>query len=120
MRNEERLKAALDERGQLTAAYRRSKRSQFERAYEAEPRLRSFAADIRRCTIDDAGLMISLTRSHHGTWLRNTDDETRALALEIVSTRIRQIRERAGLMPFDDPLWDEPPDVFQTVKRILA
>ncbi len=116
---QDRLKSALDERSRLTAFYRRSKRAQFERAYEVEPRLRSFAAEIRHCGEGDAEWTISFVQDQN-LWIRNADPETRALALEIVSTRIRQIREHAGLPPFDDALPGEEPDVFQIMKGILT
>ncbi len=114
------LEKALEERDRLARNYRAAKRAQFERAFAAEPRLRGFDREIRRCGIEDADLMISLCRAHHGIWLRNTSDETRALALEIVDRRIVQIRTKAGLAPIDDALPWEADDVFQTCRKILA
>jgi hypothetical protein len=114
------LTRALDERTRLTRNFHRAKKSQYEAAFAAEPKLQAFSREIRRCGIGDAHLIISLVRAHHGAWLRNTSPDTRALALEIVSTRIRQIREGAGLPPFDDPVMDEEPDVYMIVRGILG
>ena len=115
-----RLRTALEARAKLTSAYHRSKLAQFEQAFKVEPRLKSFAGEIKRCGSEDAELMISLARSHYGAWLRNTSTEIRALALEIVSTRIRQIREHSGLPPFNDPVPGESDDVFIIVKKFLG
>ena len=111
---------ALKDRQQLSRSYRASKHAQYQQAFEAEPRLRDFDAAIRRCGITDAEQMIALCRTHHAEWLRNADPETRALALEIVSRRIIQIRIHHHLAPIDDALPSEPDDVYQLCKRILT
>lgn len=114
------LEQALKERDRLTRAYRASKRAQYEKAFEQEPRLRAFDRAINRCTAADAETMISICRVYQAGWLRNASPEIRALALEIVSRRIVRIREGAGLASFDDALPWEADDVFQQVKRILT
>ena len=68
----------------------------------------------------DAERMIALCQTNHAEWLRNADAETRALALEIISRRIIQIRIHHRLAEFDDPLPSEPDDVYQLCKRILT
>lgn len=113
----DRLEKALQERTQLTRAYRVAKRAQFERAYAAEPRLRDFARTVKACGIEDAEKMIALCRQ---AWLNCTDPETRACALEIIDLRIIQIRMRAGLAPIDDALPGEADDIFQLCRRILT
>lgn len=43
----------------------------------------------------------------------------RALLLTILSSAIQRLRERNGLPPLDDPLPDQPLNVFERIKRIL-
>jgi hypothetical protein len=114
------LESALKERQALTRAYRASKRAKFARAFEQEPRLKRFRNDIGHYGIDQAEEMIDAVRFNSIEWLRNTDSETRALALEIVADRIVQIRTRAGQVPFDDALPWEEDDVWQVCRKILA
>ncbi len=114
------LTRALEERTKLTANYRMAKKAQFEAAFTKYPDLLAFQRQIRRFGIGQAAEMIAFVRETNNRWLSVQDQEVRALALEIVSTRIRQIRESAGLPPFDDPVGDEEPDVHMIVREILA
>ncbi len=114
------LTRALDERTRLTANYRRAKKAQYEAAFAKHPDLLAFQRGIKRFGIGQAAEMIAFVRETNNRWLCMQDQEVRALALEIVSTRIRQIRESAGLVPYDDPVMGEEPDVYQIVRGILA
>jgi hypothetical protein len=114
------LTRALDERTRLTANYRRAKKAQYAAACEKHPDLLTFQREIRRFGIGQAAEMINFVREANNCWLRLQDRAVRALALEIVSTRIRQIRESAGLPPFDDPMPDKKPNAYQTIREILT
>jgi hypothetical protein len=48
------------------------------------------------------------------------DAETRQAALHEIGIAICQLRERAGLEPFDDGLPDEPDNAFRRIKSILS
>jgi hypothetical protein len=47
------------------------------------------------------------------------DDATRFLVLRLASAAIVRLRERNGLPPFDDPLFDQPPNVFLILRELL-
>jgi hypothetical protein len=64
---------------------------------------------------DERGL-IELVQS--GPW-RGADADTRILILVLVDAAIIHLRERAGLVPFDDPLRDEESNTFLTIRKLL-
>jgi hypothetical protein len=47
------------------------------------------------------------------------DPDTRYLVMRLIAGRLAQLRENAGLPPFDDPLPDEPPSVFLRIREML-
>jgi hypothetical protein len=49
----------------------------------------------------------------------NIDETTRYVVLHEVGRAIMALRERGGLPPLDDPLPDQPENVFRIVKRHL-
>ena len=55
---------------------------------------------------------------HTDGW-NSTDANTRFLALHLIGGAIVRTRERAGLAPFDDPLFDQPPDAFLILREML-
>ena len=48
------------------------------------------------------------------------DHQTRLIVLHELSTAIVRLREKRGLPPFDDPLWDAPPNAFQIIRKIMT
>lgn len=54
------------------------------------------------------------------TWLHTADRSLRLDILSIISGEIANHRIRQGLAPFDDSLWDEPPTVFEIVRKTLT
>jgi hypothetical protein len=48
------------------------------------------------------------------------DYETRLTVLHEVNSAIVRWRERHGLSPLDDPLWDAPPNAFQVIRKIIT
>ena len=53
-----------------------------------------------------------------GPW-RDADADTRFLILVLVDAAVIRLRERAGLVPFDDPLRDEESNTFLTIRKLL-
>jgi hypothetical protein len=70
---------------------------------------------LDRMQSDECGL-IELVQS--GPW-RDADADTRFLILVLVDAAAIRLRERAGLVPFDDPLRDEESNVFLTIRKLL-
>ena len=55
----------------------------------------------------------------HLGWLRGAPDGTRLQVLGLVGAALVWAREKRGLEPFDDPLWDQPPNAFQMIRDLL-
>jgi hypothetical protein len=71
---------------------------------------------IEQMTLDDAARLIELIEA---SAIRSADRNTRRQILSLISRGIIYVREANGLDPFDDPLPDDDPDVFQRVKCLL-
>jgi hypothetical protein len=71
---------------------------------------------LQHVTLASEGELIERVRC--GPW-RTADADARFLVLSLIDGAITDLRERDGLVPFDDPLWGEPPTVFQIVREIL-
>jgi len=50
---------------------------------------------------------------------QSADADTRFLVMRLIGSAIVELRERAGLVPFDDALPGEPPTVFQQIREML-
>jgi hypothetical protein len=114
---------ALAERDRLYRNYWDAKRRQYEELFVTEPygeRLRTFRSTLNHFNIEDSDRMLLYIHCACHNWLRDAPDEIRAAALEMIGYRIVRIRQRAGLVPFNDPLPDEELDVFQLCKRELG
>ena len=114
---------ALLERDRLYRSYRIAKTAEHEELFalpEFGNRLRRFNATLGHFGIADSGRMVAYVRDQNYTWLRNAPEDIRFAALQMVGQRIQRIRAKAGLVPFDDPLPDEPDDVFQLCRRELS
>jgi hypothetical protein len=120
---QERVEKAIRERDTLYRQYRATKKRDFEtlcRISGYGDRLRKFAATLNHFGIEHAARMRLYVEDECRQWLRDAPQDIRNEALSLVGNRIVQVRQRAGLVPFDDPLPDEPDKIFQTVKRMLA
>jgi hypothetical protein len=53
-------------------------------------------------------------------WLAGIDSASvRHEALHLIAGAITRLRERNGLVPFDDPLFEAPPNVFIRIREML-
>jgi hypothetical protein len=114
---------ALRDRERLYRNYRASKKRQYEELFAIPVHgklLWQFNARLRAFGIKDPEQMVKYVQRESLAWLKWAPEDIRAAALEMVGYRIVRIRARAGLVPFDDPLPDEEPDVFQLCKRELG
>lgn len=106
----------LAEKDQLTAAYNRGRRERIQALCDGPQgeHVKELIRFLKRMDLKSGRELIR--RAETAQWVIDLSDEDTALLLSIVSGGIRLMRERNGLTPFDDPLWDEPPNVFQQIK----
>ena len=117
------VEKAVQDRDWLYRRYRAAKKAEHEALFATAvhgPLLRKFGATLNHFGADDAGRMISYVRDQNYAWLRNAPEDIRFAALRMIGHRIQRIRQRAGLVPFDDPLPGEPDDVFRLCKREIG
>jgi hypothetical protein len=114
---------AVADRGRLYRLYRAKKKAELAALFAAEPwgkRLHKFHATLGHFVIEDAERLIAYVRAEAKSWLLEAPYDIRCAALEIVGYRIVRIRQKAGLVPFDDALpEDELQDAFNICKKIL-
>jgi hypothetical protein len=67
-------------------------------------------------TMESANTLVEHIRADG--W-HSADADTRLLVLRLIDTAIMQLRERNGMPPFDDPLFDQPPSVFLVLREML-
>jgi hypothetical protein len=56
----------------------------------------------------------------NSVWLSDTDQTAKNDALWLIDSAIIKLRIREGLPPFDDPLWDQPPNAFEIIRHHLT
>lgn len=117
------LDKALDERDRLLRNYRQSKRAQLQELYRDPAhgeRLRKFIATLNHFRIEHAERMLEYIEGECAKWLGAAPENIRSAALEAVDNRCIAIRQRAGMVPFEDPMpWQEP-NVFFAAKGMLS
>lgn len=106
----------LAEKDKLSAAYNRDRRARIDALCEGPQgeQIKEFLRFLRRMDLSSGRELMS--RVVAAEWVHDLDDNDKGLLLSIVSGGIRLMRERNGLTPFDDPLWDQPPNVFHQIK----
>jgi hypothetical protein len=80
------------------------------------PAARDLIAFLAAMTLADAAVL--LARVERGPW-REANADTRFEILELIDDAIVELRERAGLAPFRDPLPGQPPNVFLLLREAL-
>jgi hypothetical protein len=129
----EQTKPRHEIRRERTAAKRRSRReiaalrerSRREKAYRDETAkiLEALAPEVREI-LDD---LDNIARTGTGRALLDRLEQalpylqaaTRVMLMNSVARLIMARREAEGLPPFDDPIFDQPPRLFQHVKALL-
>jgi hypothetical protein len=109
-------KKALEDRDQLFKAWKHwheeRKQELLEGPYaEAARELVNFLEYMK---LEDANDLIELVQ--RGPW---NDRDVKYMVLVLIDHRIIFLREQAGLPAFDDPLPDEEPDTFMTLREML-
>jgi len=75
----------------------------------------ALCAKLEDLRIEDGDLLIEMTR----VW-QPADRNTRFLVLHLIDSAMTELRERYLLSPFDDPIFDEPPNAFLLIRDILS
>jgi hypothetical protein len=106
---------AANEREQLSAAWRQHRRERREALLAAHAitaqRLLDF---LQRMTLRDSATLIAMAQA----W-RKADADTRFEILLLIDEAITNLRQRHGLLPFDDALPDQPSNAFLTIREVL-
>lgn len=111
--------ARLAEKDKLSAAYLRERRKRIDALCKGEhgAAVKELIRFMRGMTLRSGKEL--LARIQAADWAQAMEDDDRHLLLSIIGGAIRLMREREGLTPFDDPMFDQPPNVFQQAKAIL-
>jgi hypothetical protein len=67
--------------------------------------------------LQDGAALVSLVEA--GPW-RHADRDTRFEVLALIDTAIVSLRTRCDLLPFDDALPGDRPNVFPLIREVLA
>lgn len=111
--------ARLREKDKLSAAYNRDRRKRIDALCEGEhgEKIKDLSRFLRRMDLTSGRDLIA--RIEAADWAQGMPPNDRLLLLSIISGAILSMRERNGLPAFEDPIWDQPPNVFQQIKAIL-
>jgi len=109
---------ALAERGAQFRHWEREHREQLDAALagphgDALTRLITF---MDKMTMESANTLIEYVRADG--W-RSADADIRFLVLHLIGGAIMRLREYNGMPPFDDPLFDRPPNAFLVLREWL-
>lgn len=113
---------AIAERDRAARIYRAARKAELKRLFNSEPygkQLWRLHATISHYGITDAAAMKEYVQREVDSWLGDAPHDIRYEALRLIDNRIVRIRQRAGLIPFDDPLPGEPDKAFQSIKKML-
>ena len=111
--------AALAERDRVSAHYRAAHKAWTEGVLNRDPHRRLATLVSWARTLEGAGINTMLDAVRGATWLRSADQETRWVALRLLSEPIEKARTAAGTDALSDPLWDDEPDAWIELRDLL-
>ncbi len=113
------LQAHRQEQTALSKAYRAATEHWFDRVLDCPegPRIRALVSWVKTLGPNDADELVEVVAGED--WLLAAPQEVSLAALRLIGDEIGRIRRQAGLPEFDDPLPDEPENVFQIIRRLL-
>jgi hypothetical protein len=116
MTQREEQKRADDAR--LMRAWRKWHREELEETLAGPhgPMIERLAFILKALTVESAPLLLAYIR---GVNWATVDYPTRLVVLHEINAAITKLRERSGLLPFDDGFPGDRPNVFQTIRTIL-
>jgi hypothetical protein len=109
---------ALAERAAQFLVWQREHRAQLDAALTGPhgAKLAAFLGFLECLTLETIVTLVERVRADG--WI-SADADTRFLVLRLADAAIVQLRERAGLEPFEDPMFDRPPDAFLVLREML-
>ena len=109
---------ALVERDAMFRHWQRERRAQLDAALAGPQgeKLAALLGVLESLTLETADALTQ--RVQADSW-DAADEDTRSLVLHLIGAAIVRLRERGGLEPFDDPLFDQPPDTFLALRSLL-
>jgi hypothetical protein len=109
---------ALDERDKLHGLWKHYRREQLDALFDGPfgDAARGLVAYLKDMQLADGAALIAFVE--RGPW-RAADIDTRLEIVRLINAAITRLRERHGLEPFDDELFDEPPTAFAIIKELL-
>jgi len=110
----------LAEDDKLLSLYRAARRKQLE-VLLAGPHgreVKGLVSFMRTMTLSSAPALIAFMRK--AVWVQELSEDERFVLLGLVSHGIARTREKAGLEPFHDGAWGDPPRAFEQIKTIVG
>jgi hypothetical protein len=111
----------MEDRNQLYRTYRKTvlaEREQLFRSSQDGMALREFATAVKMAGSDIELKIVFLIRQ--SPWLRNAPDPIRLEALRIINEYLMRQRLRQNQHPLNDPMPDQPDDIYRICKRELG
>lgn len=105
----------LQQRAREAKAHKASRAVQVAAILDRAPRLRDLADAAKEMTVPE---LLAAVRA--ASWLRTADQETRLLAMRLLSAPIERARHAAGKQALEDPLPGEPDDGWLALRALLA
>jgi hypothetical protein len=100
--------------------YARHRRRELKAALQGPDgeRWRGLFTVLRALTIEDPGILVEYLHQQH--WLMfDADLHTRQFALSLIDDAIVRLRIQNGYPPIDDSIFDEPPTIFEIIRKDL-
>ncbi len=118
------LEQALEARNTLARSYRAAVRKEeaellirlLEGPHASE--VKHFMKFMRTMKLEDGDRFLDLV--HDSKWLHDEPRSVRRQILHLIGRTIYRMREREGLPPFDDAIFNEELTVFDRIKELLA
>jgi hypothetical protein len=113
------LAAVMEEKRQLEQRYQAIKQEdrdkQLAGAYASE--LQELLDFLETLTLASGPELVELIKTR--AWLKDANQELRFQALHLIDGAIISLRESQRLPPFDDPIFDQPLNVFLKLRELL-
>lgn len=112
--------ARLKEKDKLSAAYTADRRQRIQALCDGPEgeRIKDLIRFLKRMDLSSGADLVERIRV--ADWASALPGDDRHLLLSIISGAIRNMREKNGLPPLDDPILDEPPRVYQQIREALG
>jgi hypothetical protein len=117
-RRAEKREKALAERDALFHLWKLYRRERFDTLL-AGPHgnaVRELIQFLKSMNVEDGPELVEFVRK--AGWA-HTDGDTRFEVLSLINASVTTMRERAGLLPFDDPVSDEETSAFFLIKELF-